>query len=205
MVQKNQLQQAINLARITGDNVIVVDGGNVNKTYVIMNLDEYEKIVLGKNKIKSLTEDELLNKINRDIAVWKNDNELDKEKSWESVGDILNNKNRFNQEEDLEIINRNIDNNLELDNIFNDDDEDVDDYLDDVIKQKNNFNQVEDDNEVDEEMYYYNEVKPFVKTNSRNNFQNNYHNNKHYFNKKRRNKRNKPKWTIPSNVKEKAV
>jgi len=70
---QNQLQKAINLAKKTGDRLIVYDMSQKNEAFVVMSLDEYEKMATGRSEIKSLTEDELLDKINRDIAVWKNE------------------------------------------------------------------------------------------------------------------------------------
>ena len=70
---QNQLQKAINLAKKTGDRLIVYDMSQKSEAFVVMNLDEYEKMATGRNEVKSLTEDELLDKINRDIAVWKNE------------------------------------------------------------------------------------------------------------------------------------
>jgi len=71
----NQLQKAINLAKKTGDRVIVVDSAKPEEVFVVMSLDEYEKLVIGKSEVRNLTEDELLDKINRDIAIWKSENE----------------------------------------------------------------------------------------------------------------------------------
>ncbi len=72
----NQLQRVINLAKKTGDRVIVFDSVNPENTYVVMGLDEYEKILIGKNEVRGLTEEQLLDKINRDIAIWKTENDF---------------------------------------------------------------------------------------------------------------------------------
>jgi hypothetical protein len=72
---QNQLQKAIILARKTGDKLIVFDSANPEAAYVIMTLDQYEKVAENQTKITSLTEQELLDKINRDIAVWKSEQE----------------------------------------------------------------------------------------------------------------------------------
>ncbi len=81
----NQLQKVINLVNKTGDRVIVVDSANPENIFVVMGLDEYEKIVgytetkqIWQSKIRDLTEDELLDRINRDIAIWKSENDLAK-------------------------------------------------------------------------------------------------------------------------------
>lgn len=74
---KSQLERAINLAANTGDKIIVVDELN-DRSSVVMNLDEYEKLLNSENKgntaIENLTEEELLDKINHDIISWKEAN-----------------------------------------------------------------------------------------------------------------------------------
>lgn len=69
----NQLQKAFDLSKKTGDRLIVFDSARSSEAYVIVSLDEYEKIIIGHNEIRDLTEDELLDKINRDIAIWKSE------------------------------------------------------------------------------------------------------------------------------------
>ena len=103
---QNQLQKAINLAKKTGDRLIVYDMSQKNEAFVVMSLDEYEKMATGRSEIKSLTEDELLDKINRDIAVWKNE-QFSKEELEEK--DKVSENNGYNfvypefeKEEDLE-------------------------------------------------------------------------------------------------------
>lgn len=44
---------------------------NGSRPYVIMSLEEYERLVAVHDTTTSLSETEMLNKINRDIAVWK--------------------------------------------------------------------------------------------------------------------------------------
>jgi hypothetical protein len=72
-----QLQRAINLVRKTGDRILIFDrnSGNDN-VFAIMSLDEYEKLALNRNEVINLTEEELLDKINRDIAVWKSQQDI---------------------------------------------------------------------------------------------------------------------------------
>jgi hypothetical protein len=74
---KSQLERAIKIAANTGDKIIVVDELN-ERSSVVMNLDDYEVLLNGQHQgnheIKSLTEDELLDKINRDIVTWKDAN-----------------------------------------------------------------------------------------------------------------------------------
>ena len=70
---QDQLQKAINLAKKTGDKLIVFDSSKPDNVFVVMSLKDYENLVLGHSEVRGLTEDELLDKINRDIAIWKSD------------------------------------------------------------------------------------------------------------------------------------
>ncbi|MCX6796750.1 MAG: hypothetical protein NTW06_04635 [Candidatus Falkowbacteria bacterium] len=72
----DQFQKAIKLAKKTGDRLIVFDPANSELAYVIMTLEEYERLVLKRSEVKDLTEDELLDKINRDIAIWKSEQDF---------------------------------------------------------------------------------------------------------------------------------
>jgi len=76
-----QLQKAIRLAKKTGDRLIVFDSAHTGDIYVVMSLDEYEKLVIGRSEVRGLTEEELLDKINRDIAIWKSEQDF-----WEDRG-----------------------------------------------------------------------------------------------------------------------
>lgn len=89
---RNQLQKAINLAKKTGDRLIIFDNLASDNGYVVMSLDEYEKILSPRQEIISLTEEELLDKINRDIAIWKSENDSEK------VSQVFN-EFLFNREE----------------------------------------------------------------------------------------------------------
>lgn len=60
----------------TGDKCIVFEE-KTDDAYVVMSLDAYDKIVSNNSHIASLTEDQLLNKINSDIALWKSNQETD--------------------------------------------------------------------------------------------------------------------------------
>lgn len=78
-MQSNQLQKAINLAKKTGDRLIVFDKAESVSPFVVMSMEEYEKLALGRAEVRGLTENELVDKINRDIAVWKSDSEYTKD------------------------------------------------------------------------------------------------------------------------------
>ena len=74
---KNQLQKALALSKKTGDRLIVFDLGRDVDPFVVMDLAEYEKIIIGQSGVRGLTEDELLDKINRDIAIWRGEQDQD--------------------------------------------------------------------------------------------------------------------------------
>ncbi|MFA6594518.1 MAG: hypothetical protein WCT16_04680 [Candidatus Buchananbacteria bacterium] len=69
------LTKLVNLLKKTGDKAIVLDEHG-EPGYVIMTVADYEDLILGKSGVSGLTEDELLDKINRDIAIWKDNQEL---------------------------------------------------------------------------------------------------------------------------------
>lgn len=70
-----QIQRAINLIRKTGDRLLLAD--KEENVYAVMALDQYEDLIHKTSGVRGLTEDELLDKINRDIAIWKSDQEFD--------------------------------------------------------------------------------------------------------------------------------
>lgn len=63
------MDKVLELAAKTGDKVIVLSENH--DPYVVMSVKEYEALLHGSSSVKDLSEDELLDKINRDIAVWK--------------------------------------------------------------------------------------------------------------------------------------
>ena len=71
MQEENQLQHVIDLIEKTGDKAVVLENGR--PAYVLMCLRDYEGLILGKSEVRGLTENEMLDKINREIAVWKSD------------------------------------------------------------------------------------------------------------------------------------
>ncbi len=66
----SNLQKVVDLINKTGDKAIVLDQ-NGDPNYVLMAFSDYEQLIVGKSEVRGLTEAELLDKINRDIAVWK--------------------------------------------------------------------------------------------------------------------------------------
>ena len=103
---KKQLRKAIDLAAYTGDKLIVVDE-KTDKGMVVMSLEDYEKLLFiesdESDEFNDLTEDELLDKINREITFNKSANEADDEMEDAAPleGDFLDSKNNEEEIEDL--------------------------------------------------------------------------------------------------------
>ena len=72
----------LDLISKTGDKVIVVS--EKHNPYVLMSMKEYSSILRGSSTVNELSEEELLSKINRDIAIWKASQD-DEEKAGEEV------------------------------------------------------------------------------------------------------------------------
>lgn len=73
----DQLQRFIDLVNKTGDNLVVFDRQSPDKSFVILAINEYEKLIDTDSAPRDLTEGELADKINQDIAIWKNEQILD--------------------------------------------------------------------------------------------------------------------------------
>lgn len=65
------LQKALKLSQKTGDRLIVFDSRGETEPFVVMPIDKYEDLVGLEEPIHELTEEQLLDKINRDIASWR--------------------------------------------------------------------------------------------------------------------------------------
>ena len=63
------IKKILDLIRKTGDRYIFED--EQGEIFVILPVSDYENIVLKNSQVKSLSEEELLNKINKDVALWK--------------------------------------------------------------------------------------------------------------------------------------
>ncbi len=94
-----QLKKILNLIKKTGDRVIIFDASAPDESFVIMDVDSYSEIISPKMSVdkvpeirqtievkgeetpinkainvetENLTEEDLTDKINREISVWKN-------------------------------------------------------------------------------------------------------------------------------------
>lgn len=68
-MDKNSLEKIIKLIQKTGDKIIVLNEGEPN--LVMMSFKDYEKLVFNNGGFKDLTKEELVDKMNREIAFYK--------------------------------------------------------------------------------------------------------------------------------------
>ena len=61
-----ELKEIMDLA---GGRYIIVEDGQPK--YIVMNFDEYRSAVLDRKAVQTLTEEELIEKINSDISLWR--------------------------------------------------------------------------------------------------------------------------------------
>ncbi len=94
---REQLKKAISLAKKSQGSVIMFDPNEPESTFAILDLESYEKLLLNPEKpatiVKAsdnLTEEDLADKINREISLWKNheseppsDQDLAPKKRWQ--------------------------------------------------------------------------------------------------------------------------
>jgi len=69
------IERVLKLIKKTGDRAIILTETG-DSAYVIMGISDYEQLILGKAGVEGLTEDELLAKINREIAIWKDSQKI---------------------------------------------------------------------------------------------------------------------------------
>lgn len=75
-------RKIIQLIDKTGDKCIVINESG-EPSCVVMSLKDYEKMSDKDARIKDLSEGELLQKINRDIASWRSAQEEDADMDWD--------------------------------------------------------------------------------------------------------------------------
>lgn len=85
-MQNSQINRVIKLVRRTGDKAVIMDNES-DSVMMLMDLDAYEKILENSNGVETLTEEELMDRINRDVAVWRAYN--DKERSEKLVDEEI--------------------------------------------------------------------------------------------------------------------
>ena len=72
------LDRLIDLAQKTGDRLIVHDRYS-ERDLVILDIDSYEQLIEGKKDVRQMTEGQMLDQINRDIAIWRASQHLEQD------------------------------------------------------------------------------------------------------------------------------
>lgn len=72
-MQNNQLNRLLQLINRTGDRLVVLDK-DTDATVVMMEIDEYEKLLNGGPRLEDMSESDILDRINREVAVWREKN-----------------------------------------------------------------------------------------------------------------------------------
>lgn len=95
-MQQSQINRVVKLIKKTGDKIVLMDNES-DAVMMLMDLDSYEVLlakpamVQSEVSVEKLTEEELMEKINKDVAVWRAHN--DKERL-ETIDKVLE-KNTF--------------------------------------------------------------------------------------------------------------
>ena len=74
-----QLKQVINLSKKTGDRIIVFDNSEPDDSFVVMTLDQYEKLLNLSDKV--LTDKKIIDK----IESTENENNINPENSFRNI------------------------------------------------------------------------------------------------------------------------
>lgn len=86
-MNEKQLDRALRLVKRTGDKLLVADRDS-DEVFAIMNLDDYENLLAGEAVWDEMSEEDMMNKVNRDIASWRSHHQtedwddLTKEDDW---------------------------------------------------------------------------------------------------------------------------
>ena len=85
-MQNSQLNRVINLVKRTGHKTIIMDNES-DAVMMLMDLGAYEKMLdhSAGDRIEKLTEEELLDKINRDVAIWRANNDKERAETYDEV------------------------------------------------------------------------------------------------------------------------
>ena len=72
------LDRLIDLAKRTGDRLIIHDPYS-NRDMVIMDVEQYTRLLEGRTFVHDLTSQQMVDKINRDVSIWRSNHEEDEQ------------------------------------------------------------------------------------------------------------------------------
>ncbi len=166
-MNSNQFSKLLLLIRRTGDRAVVPDSES-DELFVVMDSGNYERLLSHTKSVRGLNENEMMEKINRDISLWRAQNNSDSlewyegsDDGYDRDNDLASDKNYFADdfnELDDEISEDDFFQNLDLDtkpavgsldledNILDDDINDPDDGEDNrSLNEETNFDDLERD------------------------------------------------------------
>jgi len=89
-MQEGVYNKILDLIEKTGDKFVITEKGG-ERSYVMMTVEDYEKLLSSPhNDLGNLTEDQLLEKINQEIALWKSNNQKNSKENL--IKNIFSNK-----------------------------------------------------------------------------------------------------------------
>jgi hypothetical protein len=68
-MNSKELSEILNLIEVSGGKYVIVEGGKPK--YAIMDMDEYKCLANNQTSLENLSKDELIQRINKDIAIWR--------------------------------------------------------------------------------------------------------------------------------------
>lgn len=107
----NNLDRVLDLIKKTGDKAIIVPVPSTRDSdpYIIVPIEQYEQIISAKVNYAEMTEQEILNRVNREISLWKQSQRelgfnpdmdlIDSVQYEEDIYDEENEENEENEEE----------------------------------------------------------------------------------------------------------
>ena len=75
-----------NILELAGGRYIIVEDSQPK--YIVMNFDEYRTAVLDKKAVQTLTEEELIEKINSDISLWREKQDAEEEPMLDEIDEL---------------------------------------------------------------------------------------------------------------------
>jgi len=80
-MQSSQLNRILNLVRRTGDKFVILDQES-DEAFTLMPLSDYEHLLDGASSVSDLSEEEIWEKVDRDLNEWRSNHPVDND--WES-------------------------------------------------------------------------------------------------------------------------
>ncbi len=86
-MEQNSFERLLNFMAKSGDRCVIMEKGQ--PAFVLMKIEDYEELLMAHSGVEGLTEGELLDKINREVAIWRasQEDEVENETAEEIVAE----------------------------------------------------------------------------------------------------------------------